>query len=121
MTVKPPTIYEGVHTIRQIQSLMILCSLLPPDGKLREALQIALALHEEPLLAQITPISDLHPHTAKEWLETLWRRDDLSPQVKELVDWQSNSDNMSAAIQELRNVEQQSGMKLVAVKPEQTT
>ncbi|WP_067962804.1 DurN family substrate-assisted peptide maturase [Nocardiopsis trehalosi] len=114
MDVKPPTIYEGVHTIRQVQNLMVLCSLLPPDGKLAEALRLALDLHEEPLLARTEPMTDLHPHAVKTWLETFWDRDALSPEAKELVDWQSHSRNMSAAIHELTNVQQQIGVNLTA-------
>src|SRR5690242_1024663 len=114
MSVKPPTIYPGVDTIRRIQQLMMLCSLLPPDGKLREALNLALSLHEEPVLSRITPLTDLHPHAAKAWLEDVWLGADLSPEEKELVDWQNISDNMAAAIEELANVEQQTGIRLVA-------
>ncbi|MFC4560743.1 DurN family substrate-assisted peptide maturase [Nocardiopsis mangrovi] len=116
MSVKPPTIYEGVDTIRQIQILMVLCSLLPPDGKLREVLELSLALHEEHLLPRVAPVPGLHPHTVKEWLEALWIHGDPSPAVKELVDWQKESDNMSAAIAELKNFEQQTGVQLVPTK-----
>ncbi|HEU5159744.1 MAG TPA: DurN family substrate-assisted peptide maturase [Streptosporangiaceae bacterium] len=116
MSAKEPTIYMGVDTIRRVQELMILCSLLPPDGKLREVLERALAMHEEPVLSRISPISDLHPHAAKAWLESIWLQDGLSAAEKELVDWQSNSANMAAAIQELKDVEQQIGIRLVAEK-----
>lgn len=116
MSVKGPTIYPGVDKIRQVQELMILCSLLPPDGKLREVLELALALHEEPVLSRIEPLTDLHPHAAKAWLEANWLHEGLSTEEKELVDWQNNSENMAAAMRELRDVEQQTGMKLVAEK-----
>ncbi|GAA4518426.1 hypothetical protein GCM10023191_092540 [Actinoallomurus oryzae] len=116
MTVKGPTIYPGVDAIRQVQQLMIFCSLLPPDGKLREALVRALALHEEPILSRITPLTDLHPHAAKAWLESTWMESGLSPDEKELVRWQNDSDNMAAAIRELKNVERQIGIRLVAEK-----
>jgi hypothetical protein len=116
MSAKEPTIYLGVDMIRQVQELMIVCSLLPPDGKLREVLGRALAMHEEPVLSRITPITDLHPHAAKAWLESIWMHDGLSAAEMELVNWQSNSENMAAAIQELKNVEQQIGMRLVAEK-----
>ena len=116
MSAKGPTIYPGVDVIRRIQELMIVCSLLPPDGKLREALQLALALHEEPVLSRIKPIADLHPHAMKAWLEANWMHDGLTPEEKELVDWQNNSDNMMAAIHELMNVEEQIGVMMTAVK-----
>jgi hypothetical protein len=116
MSVKGPTIYPGVDAIRQIQQLMIFCSLLPPDGKLREVLSHALSLHEEPILSRITPMTDIQPHAAKAWLEAIWLEDGLSAEEKELVDWQNQSDNMAAAIRELKDVEQQIGIRLVAEK-----
>lgn len=116
MSVKGPTIYPGVDAIRQIQQLMIFCSLLPPDGKLREVLSLALSLHEEPVLSRISPMTDIHPHATKTWLEAIWREDGLSADEKELVNWQNDSDNMAAAIRELKNVEQQTGIRLIAEK-----
>ncbi|MBV2365643.1 DurN family substrate-assisted peptide maturase [Streptomonospora nanhaiensis] len=118
MSAKGPTIYEGVDTIRRIQQLVVLCSLLPPDGKLRELLETALAVHEEPLLAHVGPVPDLHPHAVKGWLESFWLRDDITPEERQVVDWQSDSDNMGAAMRELSNVEQQTGMRLIAEKSE---
>lgn len=115
-SVKGPTIYPGVDAIRQVQQLMILCSLLPPDGKLRELLSRALALHEEPILSRITPIADIQPHATKAWLESVWTETGLSPEEKELVRWQNDSDTMAAAVRELKNVERQIGMRLVAEK-----
>jgi hypothetical protein len=116
MSAKGPTIYPGVDTIRQVQELMVLAALLPPDGKLREVLDLALALPEEQVLARVTPVRDLHPHSAKEWLESLWLHANLSPEEKELVAWQSNSENMGTAMRELLDVQQQTGMQLVAQK-----
>lgn len=116
MSVKGPTIYPGVDAIRQVQLLMIFCSLLPPDGKLHEVLSLALAQHEEPVLSRITPMTDIHPHAVKAWLEAIWLENGLSAEKKELVDWQNESDNMAAAICELKNVEQQIGIRLVAEK-----
>jgi hypothetical protein len=116
MSVKGPTIYPGVDAIRQVQQLMIFCSLLPPDGKLREVLSLALSLHEEPVLSRITPIVDIQPHATKAWLEATWLENGLSAEEKELVHWQNESDNMAAAIRELKNVERQIGIRLVAEK-----
>jgi hypothetical protein len=116
MTAKGPTIYPGVDAIRQVQQLMIFCSLLPPDGKLREVLSLALSLHEEPVLSRTSPMTATEPHAAKAWLEAIWRESGLSPEEKELVHWQNDSDNMAAAIRELKNVERQIGIRLVAEK-----
>ena len=116
MSVKEPTIYPGVDAIRQIQQLMMLCALLPPDGKLRELLGTALSLHEEPVLARTTPQTDLHPFASREWLESIWAKSDLSPQEKELVDWQNDTDNMAAAMRELADAEKQLGVMLTATK-----
>lgn len=93
---------------------MALCSLLPPDGKLREVLDKALAVQEEPLLARTTRPTGLHPFETKSWLESLWARDGLSDEERELVAWQNDSDNMGAALRELQEVEEQIGLVLVA-------
>jgi hypothetical protein len=111
-----PTIYLDVDAIRRIQMLMVLCSLLPPDGKLREVLELALALHEEPVLAKVQPITDLHPFATKEWLESLWLSEGLPEEQRELVAWQNNSENMGPALAELKNVEKQLGIGLVPQK-----
>lgn len=116
MTAEGPTIYQGVDAIRQVQQLMIFCSLLPPDGKLREVLSLALSLHEEPILSRVSPMTDTGPHAAKAWLEALWRENGLSAEEKELVRWQNDSDNMAAAIRELTNAERRIGIRLVAEK-----
>jgi hypothetical protein len=116
MSAKGPTIYPGVDVIRRVQQLMIFCSLIPSDGRLREVLSLALALPEEPVLSRITPMTDLHPHAAKAWLEAIWLENGLPPEEKELVDWQNNSENMAAAIRELRDTEQQIGFALAAEK-----
>ncbi|HSV66690.1 MAG TPA: DurN family substrate-assisted peptide maturase [Mycobacteriales bacterium] len=117
MSVKGPTIYPGVDTIRQVQHLMMLCALTPPDGKLQELLAMALALPEEPVLARVAPVTDLHPHSVKAWLESIWLQDGISAKEKELVDWQNNSENMGTAIRELLDIEEQTGLKVV---PERT-
>lgn len=113
-SVKAPTIYPGVDVIRRIQELIVLCSLLPSGGRLREVLELALALDEKRLLPRVTPVPDLHPHTVKAWIESFCPS--LSAEEKELINWQSNSENMAAAMQELTNVEQRIGMRLVAEK-----
>lgn len=111
---KEPTIYLDVDAIRRIQELMVLCSLLPPDGKLREVLERALALHEEPALSRLNPVTDLHPHATKAWLESMWMHDGLSEEEKEMIAWQNKSENMGPALLELKNAEKQLGIRLVA-------
>jgi hypothetical protein len=111
---KEPTIYPGVDTIRRLQHLMVLCSLLPPDGKLREVLDLALSLNEETLLSHVEPLTDLHPHAVKEWLEAMWFQSGRTDEGQALLAWQSTSDNMAAAMNELVNVEAQTGVTLSA-------
>jgi hypothetical protein len=113
---KEPTIYEGVDTIRQVQFLLVFCSLLPPDGKMRKALELALSLHEEPVLARISPVEDVHPFTTKTWLESIWLHGDLPAEERALVDWQNVNENMAAAMRELQDAERQIGIKLVPQK-----
>jgi hypothetical protein len=43
------------------------------------------------------------------WLESLWAREDLSPEEREVVWWQNNGRNMDAAIRELKAVEARLG------------
>ncbi|MEU6128026.1 DurN family substrate-assisted peptide maturase [Saccharopolyspora sp. NPDC047091] len=112
-----PVIYPDVDVIRRIQELVVLCSLLPPDGKLREVLELALALNEEPTLTRLTPVTDLHPFTTHKWLESLWSPEGLPEQEKEVVAWQNENDNMSRALVELKNAEAQLGFALAARLP----
>ena len=112
---KPPsdlTTHREIATVRQIQHLLLLCSLLPPDGSLQKALRLALSLHEEPLLARVTPVEDLHPQATKEWLESFWIRDGLSAEEEELIAWQNDKSAMETATAEIRNVERQLGIRL---------
>lgn len=109
-----PTIYPDVDAIRRIQELVVFCSLLPPDGKLREVLELALALHEEPTLSRLRPATDLHPFATHKWLESLWVPDDLPAKEKEMVDWQNKNENMGQALAELKNAEKQLGLSFVA-------
>jgi hypothetical protein len=111
-----PTKHRGIEEVRRIQYLMLLCSLLPPDGKLVEALRLALSLHEEPLLARIRPVDDLHPRATKSWLESIWLCDGGSEGEEELVAWQNDKPAMDAAVEELMNVERQLGVRLAAEK-----
>ncbi|MFB4309129.1 DurN family substrate-assisted peptide maturase [Actinomadura sp. GTD37] len=112
---KPPsdlTKHKGIETVRQIQSLMLLCSVLPPDGKMREMLKLALEIRNEEFPADIAPIRDLHPQATKTWLEFFWTRVGISAEERELIDWQNTKEKMDVAVQELQNAERRLGMKL---------
>jgi hypothetical protein len=116
MSAKGPTIYQGVDTIRQVQELLVFASLLPVDGKLREALNLALDLPPETVQKRVGSLDDVHPHTVKGWLERIWLAEDLTPAERRIVNFQSDSDSMAAAVQELREVQQITGMQLTASK-----
>lgn len=102
----------GADEIRQVQMLMVLLSCLPSDGKVREVLELALALPHKPCLSQVSPPRDTSFHGLKTWLESLWIREGLTPDEQKLVDWQRSGENMIAAVQELEEVEQKIGLKL---------
>lgn len=111
---KEPTIYPGVDTIRRIQQLLVLCSLLPPDGRLCEGLRKALTLSAGRLREEVGPPAGLHPFETDSWLNSMWIRADLSPGERELVAWQNDSDNMGLSMGELLDVEERIGVRLVA-------
>lgn len=111
-----PATHRGIGEVRCIQHLMLLCSLLPPDGSLAGALRAALSLHEESLLAHVRPAEDLHPRSTKAWLESIWLRDGISEEEEELIAWQNDKASMDTAVEELSNVEQQLGVRLAAEK-----
>ncbi len=115
MSVKPPTIYPGVDTIRQIQELMLVCALLPAQSKLADLLRRALDTPSAPIRQRVEPMDDLHPHAVKAWFERNWPLETISAAEKALIAWQNNSDNMGQAIGDLRNVESVTGIKMVAV------
>jgi Family of unknown function (DUF5950) len=110
--------HRGIEEVRRVQYLMLLCSLLPPDGKLAEVLKLALSLHEEPFLARTKPVTDLHPQTTKNWMESIWLRDEMPADEEELIAWQNDVPSMNSAIAELTNVERQLGIRLSAEKVE---
>ena len=96
--------------LRRIQFLIVLLSCLPRDGKCREVLELALALDEGPQLARLTASNDLGTNDGvRLWLESLWAREDLSPEEREVVWWQNDDRNMDEAIRELKAVEARLG------------
>jgi len=102
----------GADEIRQMQMLMVLLSCLPSNGKVREALELALALPHEPCLSRINPPMDTSFRGLKTWLESLWVREGLTPDEQELVDWQRSGEHMIAAVQELKEAQQKIGLRL---------
>jgi DurN substrate-assisted peptide maturase len=96
---------EDTVVIRQIQGLTALLSCLPAGGKAKELFGLALALDEGPWLEKIGPPADPDSDEGmKTWLESLWAQGDISPEEQEIVDWQSDSDNMTAAIFEFKDI-----------------
>jgi hypothetical protein len=102
----------GADEIRQVQMLMVLLSCLPSDGKVREVLKLALALPHEPCLSRISPPEDTSSRGLKIWLESLWIREGLTSDEQKLVAWQRSGENMIAAVQELKDVEEKIDLKL---------
>jgi len=111
-----PVIYPEVDTIRQVQELLILASTLRPDGELAQALRVALDVPGDSVSDRMEPVSDIHPHTLKYWLEKLWMSPDAGPAERRLVAFQNTSDCMVPATRELLEFERASGFRLVAQK-----
>jgi len=101
----------GGDEIRQIQMLMVLLSCLPPDGKVREVLELALALPHESVLSRLSPPKDTSFDGLKTWLGSLWVREGLTSEEQALVNWQKSIVNIAAAVQELKAAEQKLGLK----------
>lgn len=92
-------------SIRYIQGLTALLSCLPANGKARELLSLALELDEGPWLEKVGPPSDPDSDEGmKTWLESLWAQGGITDEEQRIVSWQNDSDNMSAAIQEIEAV-----------------
>jgi len=102
----------GGDEIRQMQMLMVLLSCLPENGKVREVLELALALPHEPCQSRIHPPMDTSFRGLKIWLESLWIREGLTPDEQELVNWQRSGEHMIAAVQELKEAQQKIGLRL---------
>lgn len=102
----------GTGEIRQLQMLTVLFSCLSPDSKLRELFEYALALPHEAWLSRITPPNDMSYNGLKTWLEGLWVHKELNSDEQKLVTWQSSAENMIAAVNELKAIEQVTGLRL---------
>ncbi|GAB6897244.1 DurN family substrate-assisted peptide maturase [Kineosporia succinea] len=113
---KVPTIYPGVDTIREVQELLVLASMLPSDGEMARALRLALDVPAETVTPRVNPVPDTHPHTMKGWLEEIWLGGHAGLAERHLLRFQGTSESMAAAMDELRAVERASGFRLAAEK-----
>ncbi|MCP2335949.1 DurN family substrate-assisted peptide maturase [Actinomadura rupiterrae] len=112
---KPPsdlTTHRNIETVRRIQHLAVLCSLLRPDGPLARVLADALALDPLPLAERATRAPGLHPQVTKHWLESLWAPAALTPDEVEVVAWQNNATEMVTAVEEIHAIERLIGIRL---------
>ncbi|WP_206757955.1 DurN family substrate-assisted peptide maturase [Cylindrospermum sp. FACHB-282] len=98
--------------IRQIQMLMALLLCIPPQSKLREVFDRALAASESQTLNRIKPCTDASIAGLRDWFESLMIQGGLTPEEQSLLDWQSNSDNMSAAIKEFTSIQDKTNLKI---------
>jgi hypothetical protein len=101
--------------IKQVQLLMVLLSCLPPDGKLREVLGMALEVPQSDALARVTPCAEVSTDGLRSWLTTIWGGEH-GAEMQALVDWQKNGENVKAAVKELLDVEDRLGFTLSIVK-----
>lgn len=91
--------------IRHLQGLAVLLSSFPKGGKVHEFLQLALDTDGSAVLARAHLDGALDDDDAlKAWLEKLWTAEGLQASEQSLAEWQNNSDNMTAALEELRTV-----------------
>jgi len=101
--------------IKQVQLLMVLLSCLSEHGKLREILQLALEVPKDEALANMIRCPEVSVDGLREWLPEIWAGD-LSDRMVELVKWQNTSENMTAAIRELIEVQDRVGITLSIVR-----
>lgn len=97
--------------IRQIQMMMTLMLLSKPDGKLREVFDRALSASASQVNSKVTACNDTSSDGLKGWLESVLAQGGLTAEEQALVDWQNNSENMQAAIDELNAIEDKSNIK----------
>jgi hypothetical protein len=105
----------GSDEIRLMQMLVVLFSCLSPGSTLREILEYALALPNQALLSQITPVSDTSLNGLKTWLEGLWVHQEISPDAQKIVTWQRNIANVWPVVRDLKEIERRLGFQLCVV------
>jgi DurN substrate-assisted peptide maturase len=97
-------VISDTHHIRRIQSVVVLLSCLPNNGKCREIFELALALdHGPPLSRLCAPREDL-VRGHQPWLESLWARPEMDTDERRLIEWQNCHENMEVAIREIKAV-----------------
>jgi len=96
---------EETVFIRHIQGLTAVLSCLPAGGKARELFALALALDESGALEKLGPPTDPDDdEVLKAWFHELWAMDGITPEEQAIVDWQTDSDNMAAALEEFKTI-----------------
>ncbi|RFU41364.1 hypothetical protein DZF91_12050 [Actinomadura logoneensis] len=105
--------------MRQIQHLLVLCSLLRRDSPLARILTTALELDPVPMAARATPAPSVHPQETKDWLESFWDPAALTPDEVEVAAWQNNITEMVTAVEEIHAIEKLIDIRLTSEKAEQ--
>ncbi|WP_157429812.1 DurN family substrate-assisted peptide maturase [Actinomadura oligospora] len=124
---KPPsdvTKHKNIYTVRQIQHLLVLCSLLKQDGPLARTLANALALDPLPMAVRAEPVPSVHPQATKDWLESFWEPAALTPDEVEVAAWQNNITEMVTAVEEIHAIEKLIGIRLtteIMTQPEENS
>ncbi|MCL1467477.1 DurN family substrate-assisted peptide maturase [Argonema galeatum] len=113
---KKDTSFRGLDRdeIRQIQMLMFLCLCLSPQSKLRQLLEMALAIPETETMAkaQATQCDDVSVDGLFNWLNVVFGQGDMTEPEKQLLEWQNDQTNMVPAIDELKTIESKLGFKI---------
>lgn len=113
---KKVTSFKGLDRdeIRQIQMLMFLCLCLSPESKLRQLLEMALAIPETETIAQAqaTPCDDVSVDGLFIWLNSVFGQADMTESQKQLLEWQNDQTNLVPAVDELKTIESKLGFKI---------
>jgi hypothetical protein len=96
-TKSDPAVSKNTPLVRELQSLMLLFSVVPPDGKLSEAMKLALSTSAQSYGSKIGPINH---EGVRSYLEQEWRSDPDQDR-RRLLEWQKSGDNMKEAVEEL--------------------
>lgn len=102
---------QSTDEIRQIQMMMTLMLLAKPDGKLREVFERALTAAGSQAETKLTACSDTSADGLKGWLESVLAQGGLTAEEQALVEWQNDPENMKAAIDELKALEDAANIK----------
>ena len=97
---------ENTSLVREVQALMVLFSAALPDGKLSEAMKLALSTSTQKYGAKIAPVNSEGIHS---FLESHWNSHSDSDRQR-LLDWQKSGENMEGAVDELAAARKQLGL-----------